>query len=67
MVLKDDVVSIVWNPVKADEKSLLIFECLEFVDSCVIIRFGYLISWSVRLFVDFGLLRFHSVLFWMFS
>ena len=35
------MVDILWNPVKAEEKSILIFECSAFVDSCVITSFDF--------------------------
>ena len=62
MIVGDDVVDILWNPVKADEKSLLIFECLELVDSFVIIRLGILMMFEYRIFGWFSIVGF-SVLF----
>ena len=50
-VLGDDVVDILRNPVKPDDKSLFILEYLEFAASCVITRFRFLMMFEYIIFL----------------
>ena len=57
MFFGEDVVDILWNPMNADDKSFSIFECLEFLDSYVIIGFRFVMMF------EHGISGF--VLFWI--